>query len=168
MGKQVNFYMDKETEDKFISMVLSDGVQIYFRKVDSNPYVIRSLSEMESDKTQVYFFKLGIGDIKLCEEKNGNKYIDSAKSSVIEFLRTSILEEDKAVSRGRLWVDLKYYNEKDELKEKPKELNAWFIKLSNWIRKNVPKVGIDSCGKTYYEHISSSMIELINNGYKMW
>ena len=89
-------------------------------------------------------------------------------SPVIEYIRTTIRHEEQEISRGRLWVEPKYWDENNQLQEKPKELIQWFSEMSKWIKKNVPQQKFDSHGYEYKEHISTSLIQLVSEGYRIY
>jgi hypothetical protein len=116
----------------------------------------------------VYLYKKDFGELVLDSIPNGRKFIDEIKSPVIEFIRTVVREEDKEVSRGRLWVEMKYWNEKGVQVEKSKALNDWYTGLCKWIKKQLPKSEFSANQETYAEYISNSMKELVEKGYKIF
>ncbi|MCC5463778.1 hypothetical protein [Pelosinus baikalensis] len=168
MGKQINFLMDKETEEKFFEFVRKDGV-VLFEGDNELPQIIDALPEPFSGKGwfSVYIYNEKFGQYIISETKKGIKYIDSIKSPVIEFNRTIVREGTKEVSRGRLWVETKFYNDNGEEILKDSGLDEWYKYLCKWIRKNVPKLEISNNGREYKEYISKSVTQLLEQGYKI-
>lgn len=169
MGKQISFIIDEETEHEFVKQLVQDG-QVLFEVPNSELQVINSLPEAYSseDWFTVYFYKSKFGDLHYRLLPNGQRYIDSSKSPVIEFIRTVIRHEEREISRGRLWVEPKYWDDNDEVQGKPKELIQWFNNMSKWIKKNVPQHVFDSHEYQYKEHISSNLMPLITDGYRIY
>lgn len=168
MGKQINFLMDKEFEEKFLQYILVDGI-LLFEGDNKVPERIKILPKPFSGKGwfSLYLFKEEFADLFIKETKGGIKYIDAIKSPVIEFNRTVIRESAKEISRGRLWVEMKFYNESENLIIKTKVLDDWYKNLSKWIKKNLPKTEIVSKDKTYSEYACESIKNLVENGYRV-
>lgn len=167
MGKQINFFMDKDTEEKFLIYIKENGVAIFEGNNDS-PKIIEVLPEPFSGKGwfKVYLYN-NQGDLILNKLSTGREYIDSIKSPVIEFRRTIIKEGAKEVSRGRLWLETKFYNEDGDLVSKDSDLDEWYKNLSKWIKKNAPKTEISNNGREYKEYITKSVVQLLEQGYKI-
>lgn len=167
MGKQINFLMDKDTEEKFLIYIKENGVAIFEGNNDS-PKIIEVLPEAFSGKGwfKVYLYN-NQGDLILNKLSTGREYIDSIKSPVIEFSRTIIREGAKEVSRGRLWLETKFYNEDGDLVSKDSDLDEWYKNLSKWIKKNAPKTEISNNGREYKEYITKSVVQLLEQGYKI-
>ena len=167
MGKQINFLMDKDTEDKFLIYVKENGVAIFEGNNDS-PKIIELLPEPFTGRGwfKVYLFN-NQGDLILNKLSTGREFIDSIKSPVIEFSRTIIRVGAKEVTRGRLWFETKFYNEDGELVSKDNNLDDWYKNLCKWIKKNAPKTEISINGTQYKEYITKSVVQLLENGYKI-
>lgn len=168
MGKQINFLMDKETEKRFFEFIRKDGV-VLFEGNNEVPQIINILPEPFSGKGRfsIYIYNEKFGKYIISETKKGIKYIDSIKSTVIEFNRTIIREGAKEVSRGRLWLETKFYNEDGELVSKDIDLDEWYKNLCKWIKKNVPRTEISNNGREYKEYITKSVVQLLEQGYKI-
>lgn len=166
MGKQINFLMDEETEKRFVEFILSEG-DIWANREGLRPEKIKILPKAFSEKGwfQVYFHKIRFGVLKIEELEKGEGYIDSISSPVIEFSRTIIRQKD--MSRGRLWVEIKVYDEEGKTVLKSKELDDWYKKLSKWVKKNLPKTTIVTQSGVYTEYSCESINELIKSGYKV-
>lgn len=168
MGKQINFLMDSETEEKFIEYILSDGI-LLFEGNNMRPVKMKSFPEPFSSKAwfKLYLYKDEFGDLKLKKLDEERKYIDVIVSPVIEFSRTIIRDSAKEISRGRLWVEMNFYNDKNELVSKKNDLEEWFKNLSKWIKKHLPKTEIIGKNKVYSEYSCMSINNKIENGYKI-
>ena len=92
--------------------------------------------------------------------------MDSIESPVIEYSRTIIREDSKEISRGRLWFETKYYNDDGELVQKDIRLEEWYKELCKWIKKNAPKTDLN-IGEKRKEYISKSVLQLLEQGYKI-
>lgn len=168
MGKQINFLMDNEFEEKFLEYVLSEGV-VLFEGNNMSPVRIETLPEPFSEKGwfKLYLYKEEYGKLKLNKLDTGREYIDLIASPVIEFSRTIIRHGAKEVSRGRLWIEMKFYNDRKELVMKSKEIDDWYKKLNQWIKKNLPKTEIITKNRTYSEHSCKYINDMVENGYKV-
>lgn len=167
MGKQISFYMDKKTEESFLSYIKENGT-LLFEGNNNKPIEIESLPVPFSEKGwfKVYLYN-NIGDIKLKRLSNGREIIDSIDSNVIEFSRTVIRDDSKEVTKGRLWFETKFYDENGTLVEKDGTVEEWYKLLSKWIKKNIPKSEFSIDGKIYKEYISESIMCCFNQGYKI-
>lgn len=165
MGKQINFYMDKESEDKFLMYIKENGVLI-FEGNNDRPLIIDKLPAPFSEKGwfKVYLYN-NAGDIKYQKLSNGRVIIDCMESPVIEFSRTVVREDSKEISKGRLWVETKYYNNDGDLIIKDNMIDECYKSLSKWIKKNVPRTEFVIKEKVYKEYISESFLSYINWGY---
>jgi hydroxymethylpyrimidine pyrophosphatase-like HAD family hydrolase len=166
MGKQINFYMAEETEAKFIDFVISTGGKVLFKGDNDKPIYLTSLPK--DDWYQLYLYKEEFGQLTLRPISDNKYYIDSINSPVIEFSRTYKREigKNKEISRGRIWVEMKFWNEQEELEEKTKELEKWYGTLNRWIKKNVDRVDEIINGHKYITYVSPSLKELMSKGYK--
>lgn len=164
MSKQINFYLDEQLEQRFLDFIIDHGGEIFFDQ-GSNIEPVKVNEFPSSDEKYwfcLYLYKKEFGDIKYKEIKN-RRYIDILRSPVIEFSRTVVREigRNKEIGRGRLYFQTKFWNSKDELIQKPTELDDWFKLLSNWIKKAAPK------DKDTGAYISMSLKELANKGFKL-
>ncbi|MDP4147218.1 MAG: hypothetical protein Q8936_22535 [Bacillota bacterium] len=162
MGKQICFFMDEDIEDKFIDYVLENG-EILFEGNNNKPISIKELPKAFSGKGwfKVYLYKPEFGKLVLENIPNIREYINFIESPVIEFSRTIIREDIKELSRGRLWVDMKFYNKEGEKVEKSKKVDEWYKDLNKWIRGNLPKTELNIEGGKLVEYMSPAIKELI-------
>lgn len=157
------------TENLFKEIILQDGM-ILFEGTNLEPMSIIELPQefSSNDWHSVYLYRREFGELILDKLPNGKQYIDIISSPVIEFIRTVVREDEKEVSRGRLWMEMKYWNEAGELVEKSKLLNDWYSSLCKWIKKKLPKTEISINEDTYVEFISPTMKKLVEKGYKIY
>ena len=152
MGRQINFYMSKIVEKSFIEFLEQN--QFIFLNNDSS--VINKTSP--KGKFRWYLYKQDYGDIKM-NQYNMN-IIDTKKSPVIQFRRTSIKEEEKKIFKGRLWIETQYYDGGEKLIKK----NDIFIKeyqmLVRWIKKHIPYQEIKKGEYFVKEYINDEIKEL--------
>lgn len=166
MGKQFGFLMDKSNEEKFLHYVL-ESANMYTDEIKHREGRVNELSDevMNYNWLKIYFSVKEEMDIEYKELPNGGKYINGISESVIEYCRTVVSKNEKSIMRGRLWVEMKYYDDKGELKNKSKELEGLYKDLCKWIRKNLRKVIIEEDGSVRKEYVSESMVGLVEEGY---
>lgn len=169
MGKQTNFLTDEIIECEFASRFINDGC-ILFEGESPEPYRLNKLPDAYSSEGwfSVYFYNSDFGELVYKSLPDGKQYIDSIKSPVIEFIRTIVRREEREISRGRLWLEPKYWNDDNSVYEKPKELVLWFNEMSKWIKRNASQQSFTSFGYQYKEYISPSVMTLITEGYRIY
>ena len=156
MGKQINFYLDEQTQSQFVDYLTECGFVLLNADAD----------EVEPDSESffsAYLYKNSYGG--LIRTQNAMKQIDSIKSPVIQFNKTIIKMDQQTILRGRLWVEDKYYAENRSIVQKGNELVKDYQKLVRWIRKNVPYRKIPKGNSEVMEYASESLDELYNNGF---
>jgi len=146
MSKQINYFMDKETEERFIQFVQDTG--FYF--IDWNDGKIVNPYE----EKKLFYYIISEKYIKLLEYKNDT--VDSLNCLVIEYIRNNIIEEKKIITRGRIYISNAYKDERffNYSGEFLKDYNM----LYKWIKKNVPCQNYSSRGVIQKEYISDSML----------
>ncbi|NLP51956.1 hypothetical protein [Bacillus sp. RO1] len=165
MGKQITFYIDKEIEKDLVHYIITNGGEILFEGDNPKPKSITSLPEPFSVKGwfKLYLYQADLGDLKFISLPNNRKIIDSTTSPVIEFSRTAIREigKNKEISGGRFWVEMKYWDDENQLVQKSLELDDWYKTLLKWIKKNVPKE------KESNSYVSPLIKDLVSQGFKL-
>jgi hypothetical protein len=169
LGKQINFLMDSNTEQKFMEFILSDGTDVLFKAAHSNIVNVKSLPEPFSQDgwIQVFLYKKQFGELITRSLNDGTDWIDPTCSPVIEFTRTVLRETEQSISRGRFWIEMNYWNDQNKQVIKPKAFDEWFKQLSNWIKKNLPKTKFSINDNTYTEYMSAKMKEFVERGFKV-
>lgn len=172
LGKQIGFLMDEATELEFANYILQSG-EILFEGEYQTPQSITSLPARYSVNGwfQLRLYKQEIGDLKLhAVETLGVERINPTFNPVIEFSRSTVRDEEMTIRRGRLWVEMKYwerYNGSDELIEKPKALDDWYKQLCKWIRKHLPMTTVVMPdGGIIKEYMSPAIKAKIEAGYR--
>lgn len=151
MGKQINFYMDGNTELKF---------KLFLK--ESNYIMLNKRGQVvDFFDNSIYIFLTKQDFYPTCYIKDD--VIDLSKSYVIEYLRTNILKEKKRITRGRLWLDtqIKVSNE-----EKWKEWNKEIGVLFKWIKNNIPYQIYNNKGTYMKDYISDELFEFSKQGYR--
>ena len=100
MGKQINFYMDSEVQDRFIDHLLGCGFALL------NDMAV-AVDAKESNIYFAYLYKESYGN--LIFRQNYRAQIDQIKSPVIEFSKTRINRAQRKILRGRIWLSTQFY-----------------------------------------------------------
>jgi hypothetical protein len=163
MGKQIRFIMDEHDESIFFSYIIDNGI-VFFAKKNGNPEPITELPDKGSEPGwfKLYLYKESFGAITYAETKGGRRFIDSINAPVIEFRRTIVRENIKEIARGRLWLEMKYYDN-ETLIRKDKLIDDWYKELGKWIKSNL--TSLENGGQK--EYVSKSLIDAVKNGYKL-
>lgn len=163
MGKQIRFIMDEHDESIFFSYIIGNST-IFFQNRNRNPEPITELPDKGSEPGwfKLYLYKECFGAITYAETKGGRRFINAINAPVIEFRRTIVRENVKEIARGRLWLEMKYYDN-ETLITKDKLINNWYIELSKWIKSNLTRIE----SKEQKEYVSKSLIDVVKNGYKL-
>jgi hypothetical protein len=169
MGKQINFFMGLELERLFTEFILLEG-EILFKGDHPKPFPINYLPAPFSINgwSQLFLYKSEFGELSFLQLDNGEFSIDRISSPVIEFSRTVINKEEKEIYRGRLWLEMKFWNEKGEFLEKCSTLNTWYMSLNKWIKKHLPKTEFTVGGSVLREYVDPAIKELAEIGYKFY
>lgn len=166
MGKQINFYMSEEVEKNFIELLKENCFEIMWHDFTHNS--LEKLVDFSCDELSpntMYLFKPKYGDYIIKDSKLVR--IDAIKSPVIEFIRTNRRKDEKTITRGRLWLETKYYDSNDDLVEKTTELIKDYNNLVRWIKKNVPYREITKGDYLVKEYVNDEIIELVNLGFRL-
>lgn len=162
MGRQINYYMDKEVENRFIAFLLQSGYKILYD--DTEEEEIKDIINANDIKEYgfLYIYKELYGEI-VYNEHYGWEIIDEFNSPVFEFSRTQILEDKKGIREGRIWVNTNLEFENPDIKE---QFLKDYGKLVRWIKKNVPYQIYSHNGQDRKGYINDSIMQYIQMGYK--
>ena len=116
---------------------------------------------------KLYLFRDEFGRLEFKEILNGKKYIDTTVSPVIEFRDTMLRENIKEIQRGRLFLEMKYYDESGVLIQKNESLDKWYRELVRWIKKQLQCVEVCFDGKVVKEYVSKSLVKPVEEGYHL-
>lgn len=166
MGKQIGFMLDRKDEKRFLNYALERG-NLYScdKKFEEGRIYEASDRFINYDWSQIFISTKDEMKVTFEVLPGGRKYISSVCEPVIEFSRTGIEKKNKTIMRGRLWLEMKYYDDEGVLRTKSKELDELYRDLCKWIRKNLKKVTVEYHGCVWKGYVSDSMDELIKEGY---
>ena len=159
MGKQIRFIMDEYDESIFFAHFINSSI-VFWEKSNENPKIITKLPEKW---LQLYLYKECFGEIVYTELENGFKFINPIIEPVIQFRKTIVRTNVKEITRGRLWLEMKYYDDDGNLLRKSDLLDDWYKELSKWIKRNLTRIKKDK----NIEYVSKSLIDAVENGYKL-
>nr|WP_314458959.1 hypothetical protein [uncultured Clostridium sp.] len=166
MGKQINFYIEKEFEEKLIQQIFNEGFVIVAEDLDEKMLVTYDEFQKVNPKVYImYLYKKNFG--KLVIDKDCEFRLDSLRSPIIELTRTLIKNDKKIVTRGRLWVETKYYDENGEIILKDSILTKEYNSLVKWIKKNVPNQEVMKGEYIIKEYVTDYIRNLTDNGFKL-
>ncbi len=139
LGRQVNFYMNKDDEAEFFDFVRTTG------NVSILPYVsdVREFHPLKTPSDPrlgkfsgaVWLINRDVSSNLVVKHVPTQGYysIDEERSSVIEFTRSAVVE--KTIGRGRIWAEFTYLDsESMTLVPKEPEFSKWYDTLAKWIR----------------------------------
>lgn len=136
MGKQINFFFSEKTKNDFISFVFSQKFKIFSESYDvTNGVKLKEYfdNDLISD-WYLLFYKEQFGNLFYNQGRYGR--LNVIKSPVIEFIDTSIHENNNSVTAGRIWISQR--NIFDDENECSIFLSDYDL-LVRWIKKNVPR-----------------------------
>ena len=111
----------------------------------------------------LYLYKSNYGELVM-QQGNGAS-MDTIKSPVIQFCKTSIKTEQKKILRGRLWIATQYYDDEGNWVKKSELFVKDYQKLNRWIKKNVPYQEIRKGEYLVKEYVNDELKELQEKGY---
>lgn len=166
MGKQINFYIEKELEEKLIQQIFNEGFVIVAEDLDNK--VLVTYDEFQKINPKVYIMYLYKKDFgKLVIDKDCEFRLDSLRSPIIELTRTLIKNDKKIVTRGRLWIETKYYDGNGGIILKDSILTKEYNSLVKWIKRNVPNQEVMKGEYIIKEYVTDNIKNLAYNGFKL-
>ncbi len=164
MGRQFGFIMDENDEKAFFDFVKQHNC---FYLTDHS-YGSREINEFPLEKwSSLYIYNKQFGDL-VFKKYYGKYWIDNSYSPVIEFLHTWVMDNEQRITRGRLWVEMKFWNENEELVQKDSQLEALYKQCVRWIKKNLNVVVVSPYGKPEKQYVSKSLEEKVISGYRLF
>lgn len=164
MGKQFRFIMDENDEKDFFEYVRHTG------RIFENQKHLGATEKFDIPEytwMNLYLFKGECGSLIFREITDEIKYVDTTASPVIEFGETLLRENVKEIQRGRLYISMKYYNEKGDLEQKSELLDMWYKELIRWLKNRLECVKICSNGRLTKEYVSKSMVKFLKEGFHL-
>lgn len=113
----------------------------------------------------LYLYKDEFGRLVFRDGGDGKKYINTTTSAVIEFGNTMVRKNVKEIQRGRLFLEMKYYDTNGILIQKDELLDKWYKELVRWIKRRLQYVEVVSNGKVVKEYVSNSLVKFVEEGY---
>ena len=176
MGRQWQFAMDESDEKLFMQYLKENGYVVYWSGNDGIPKAINCLPEPFSEKwLNVYIYHSAFGDMKFTRYAYDEKlkiekyFVDPTVAPVIEFGRTVVWHEKKQIRSGRIWMQMKYWNENDKYVSKSENLEKGYKDIKKWITKNLPKMEeLNEKGKIEKIAMSKELIRLFQEEGYHW
>lgn len=156
--------MDETDEREFFEYIKHDG-RIFETKKSEGTLEISEFPNYIYLK--LYLSKDEFGELEFKENLDGKKYINTTVSPVIELRKTILRENIKEIQRGRLFVEMKYYNDNDEIQQKNGLVDVWYKELIRWIKRRLYCVEVILNGKVTKEYVSESLIAFVEDGFHL-
>ena len=176
MGRQWHFAMDESDEKLFTQYLKENGYVVYWNDHDVMPKTTNCIPEPNLEKwSQVFIYHSAFGDMKFTRYDYDEKlkiekyFVYPYVAPVIEFDRTVVFPEKKRICAGRIWMQMKYWNENDEYVSKSENLEKGYKDIKKWITKNLPKMDDhDAKGKVEKSAVSKELIRLFREEGYHW
>lgn len=166
MSKQINFYIENEIEENLIQQLFNEGFVIVSEDLDNKELVTYEEFQKVNSKAYImYLYKKDFG--KLIIDKECEFRLDFLRSPIIELTRTLIKNDKKIITRGRLWVETKYYDENGKMIIKDSNLTKEYNSLVKWIKTNVPFQEVTKGEYVIKEYITENIKSLVESGFKL-
>lgn len=161
MGRQLNFFMDDEAQDAFVRFLKDEN----FIFIDTHGEKVESI---DYSKRFHYLIKESYG--MLLKHPIRKNDVDALKGLVIEYKNTFVIDDEKLIQGGRVWIESSYFDDNGEQISKDKDFIKDYEKICRWIRKNVPRKGFHYLNirqEDYIrkEYINDKLVMLVDNGY---
>lgn len=87
---------------------------------------------------------------------------------VIEYTRTVVREKEKTIQSGRIWMQMKYWDEHHEYVSKSENLDKGYKDIKKWITKHLQKMEQkDERGRVEKNAVSKELVRLFEEeGYR--
>lgn len=176
MGRQYHFAMDETDEKLFMEYLKENGYVVYLERTHRMPETIDEFPTPFSDGWLIlYIYHPAFGDMKfesyIPDEKLNTKidYIEFTTSPVIEFRRTIVRHEEKAIQSGRIWMQMKYWNEYGEYVSKSENVEKGYKDIKKWITKHLQKIEQkDERGRVEKSAVSKELVRLFEEEGYHW
>lgn len=166
MGRQINFYIEKELEKQLMQFVFNKGYIIVGEDLQNKQLIVfKNVNDIDPKIYSVFLYKEEYGQLRV--ENDCDYRIDYNKSPVIEFAQTFINHDEQSVMRGRMWMQPKYYDEHDNVVSKDLRLTKDFTSFVRWIKKYAPYQEITKGKYIVKEYISENMKVIANSGFRL-
>ncbi|WP_042462543.1 hypothetical protein [Neobacillus dielmonensis] len=164
MGKQINFYIETELQEKFLQHCFCMGFIILAEDLKEKKLVkFNELKDINPDIYILYLYKNIFGDIIV--DENFTYRLNYLQSPVIEFTRNLIKPQEKKITRGRLWMESKYYDQYSEVVYKDQKLIKEYNALVKWLKKHVKLLEVRNGDYIVKEYVTGTIKDMTNDGF---
>ena len=132
MGKQFRFVMDEKDEHAFFEFVKQNNC-FYMDDDVSGPVEIKDLQL--DNWFKLYIYNKQFGNLVFLKYGNEKYMIDGICAPVIEFCHTFVRDNEQEIKRGRLWLEMKFWNDNEILMQKDSRLDDLYKQCVKWIKK---------------------------------
>ena len=153
MGKQIRFFLAPDDELCFESEIRRNNYVL----IDEMANPLSDGAIADTTEQQLY---ITYPDAQIILSKGG--YVDAISSDVIQWSRCKA-REDNTLSEGRIWVEMRHWNEEQELVTKNDYLSRMYDVLVKYIKKNTKR----SIDKPYSYIGASAYASYKNENCKM-
>ncbi|MCM1183968.1 MAG: hypothetical protein NC337_11400 [Roseburia sp.] len=173
MGKQFHFAMDETDENLFMKYLRENRYAIYMKHTHKMPEITQQLpSPLADGGLTLYIYHPAWGEMKFSNYVHDGKkinFIDPTIAPVIEFGRTIVRHEKRQICSGRIWMQMKYWNENEEFVSKSENLDKGYKIIKNWITKNLQKMNFEYANGTREKCIiSKELVKLFEEEGYHW
>lgn len=181
MGKQINYYMEYEKFIPIAEKAIELGCEIIC--ADHTENIIRGCSaDVVTPEYKHYYFRTpDADDVAFALDVHDRYYVKDTISlnglMLIEAGYSHISDEEKHITRGRLYSPSGYYNDSSEFIRRPESVETIYKALVKAAKKSAPYTEIseqrtDHGGTPYiYTHkvyISDRCLALTEQGYILY
>jgi len=189
MGRQTNFFMNKDDLDNFIIFLRDQNDCLIKAEAGENlgPMFVSESEYLTDFRYYIYntsykisfeYFEhdreLTLRTIEKFPLKDREEltreaekrfkrfgYVRSFDSEVIEVITSKIIENEKQIMEGRIYVELYDFDENDMKYKRSEALESMYVKYSKYIKKNF------KISKDKYYYIGPGAYELYKKGWWM-
>ncbi|MDD3303772.1 MAG: hypothetical protein PHP54_02530 [Clostridia bacterium] len=166
MGRQINFYMDSETEERFGQFVFENELSILYEDKKDILWV----NDITYGERKLFFVpQNNISKVYTRKIENDLIILNIWNSYVIEYVRTHSFSKEKKIYRGRIYVIPDYFDENEQRVYKDESFLKLYERLTRWIKKNCPMTKYVQDNYNEKAYMSARIKELVEReGYKLW
>ena len=171
MGRQINFYVDRQTELEILDFIKREGGKFMF---DQSGEIVFSddfdkFRSAQNGWLKCRFTKESFAPPKI--ERVFNEYMGRefdhcsvSRCEIIEFDGGVVNLPDKKARSGRVYMMSDYYDEAGELVKKGENFTKFYERLVRFIKKLTPRREVKAGGYTFKIYVSDRVFELYRGG----
>ncbi len=180
MGKQINYYMDKDSFLKIAEVALNEGCTIVSRENSKEKQIPKAdISVITDDYDHYYFFLPQSNEYTHGMNIYGEYYIEPSRLAVIEagYSVKAVTEDGNIIMRNRLYIPTGLYDDNGIWIPRSEELERIYNKLARLAQKLCPPRAVVHEGHLRYngafckhnskEYISEECQRWRENGYEL-